>query len=54
MRIGVEKVKRIGVEKAEQELSEQVKDKNGLEDELEDLIDSYLETLKTWTPKPDT
>ncbi|CAG8453002.1 2581_t:CDS:2 [Cetraspora pellucida] len=35
------------VSEAEQESSKQVIDKNGLEDDLEDLIDSYLETLKT-------
>ncbi|CAG8543473.1 3052_t:CDS:2, partial [Cetraspora pellucida] len=41
------------IERLEQELSKQLKDKDSLEDELKNLIDSYLETLKTWMPKLD-
>ncbi|CAG8647842.1 19575_t:CDS:2 [Cetraspora pellucida] len=35
------------IAKTKQEPSKQVKDKDGLEDELENLINSYLKTLKT-------
>ncbi|CAG8476766.1 1685_t:CDS:2 [Cetraspora pellucida] len=37
----------IEVDKAEQDSSKQVKVGDGLEDELENLINDYLETLKT-------
>ncbi|CAG8798001.1 10966_t:CDS:1, partial [Cetraspora pellucida] len=39
------------VEEIEHEPSELVNGKDGLEDELEDLIDCYLETLTTWMPE---
>ncbi|CAG8812072.1 13571_t:CDS:1, partial [Cetraspora pellucida] len=41
------------LEKAEHKPSGLVNSRNGLEDELEDLIDCYLEIPTTWTPKLD-